>query len=304
MTTRRDLLKTMAAGTAAILSPRGVIAAGPALIQRPIPSSGERLPVMGMGSSRTFNVGGNAKTHTRLREVLRLFFEHQGKLIDTSPMYGAAESVLGELLTDLPGRERLFAATKVWTDGREEGISQMRRSMARMRVERFDLIQIHNLRDWSVHLPTLRAWKAQGLVRYIGITTSHGRFHSQLIRILESEPFDFVQFSYSLANRGAERHLLPLAQERGVAVLVNRTFERGAMFSAVRDRPLPRWADEIDCKSWAQIFLKFAVSHPAVTCAIPATSKPKHMRDNMAAGFGRLPDAGLRAHMIKFWDSL
>jgi aryl-alcohol dehydrogenase-like predicted oxidoreductase len=289
MMTRREMLKVLAASSAAILSPRGVIAAEPALIERPIPSSGERLPIIGMGSSRTFNIGGNAETRARLREVLRLFFEQRGRLIDTSPMYGAAESVLGDLLVGL---------------GREEGIAQMRRSMVRMRVERFDLIQIHNLRDWSVHLPTLRQWKAQGLVRYIGITTSHGRFHSQLIRILESEPFDFVQFSYSLANREAERRLLPLAQERRIAVLVNRPFERGAMFRAVRDWPLPDWAAEIDCKSWAQVFLKFAVSHPAVACAIPATSKPKHMRDNMAAGFGRLPDAVLRRRMIKFWDSL
>lgn len=304
MITRRDFLKAITASTAAMLHPRGVLAAGPSLIERPIPSSGERLPVIGMGSSGTFNVGGNAETRARLREVLQLFFELKGRLIDTSPMYGAAESVLGELLTDLPGRERLFAATKVWTDGREEGIAQMRRSMARMRVERFDLIQIHNLRDWSAHLLTLREWKAQGLVRYIGITTSHGRFHSELLRILQTEPFDFVQFSYSLANREAERHLLPLVHERGVAVLVNRPFERGAMFRAVRERPLPDWAGEIDCKSWAQVFLKFVVSHPAVTCTIPATSKPKHMRDNMAAGFGRLPDLALRRRMIKFWDSL
>jgi diketogulonate reductase-like aldo/keto reductase len=304
MISRRDFLKGMTASTVAALNPGGVLAAGPTLVERPIPSSGELLPVMGMGSSRTFNVGGSAETRARLRHVLRLFFEYRGRLIDTSPMYGTAERVLGDLLVGLPGRERLFAATKVWTDGREEGITQMRRSMARMRVERFDLIQIHNLRDWSVHLPTLRQWKAQGLVRYIGITTSHGRFHSQLLRILESEPFDFVQFSYSLANREAERHLLPLAHERGIAVLVNRPFERGAMFRAVHNRPLPNWAAKIDCKTWAQVFLKFAVSHPAVTCAIPATSKPKHMRDNMAAGFGRLPGAALRQHMIKFWDSL
>jgi diketogulonate reductase-like aldo/keto reductase len=304
MMTRREMLKVLAALSAAILSPRGVIAAEPALIERPIPFSGERLPVMGMGSSRTFNIGGNAETRTRLREVLRLFFEQRGRLIDTSPMYGAAENVLGDLLTGLPGRERLFAATKVWTDGRAAGVEQMRRSMTRMRVERFDLIQIHNLRDWTAHLPTLRQWKAEGRVRYIGITTSHGRFHSQLIGILETEPFDFVQLSYSLANRDVEEYLLPLARERGIAVLVNRPFERGAMFRAVRGKPLPDWAAEIDCKSWAQVFLKFAVSHPAVTCAIPATSKPKHMRDNMAAGFGRLPDAALRRRMIKFWDSL
>ncbi len=304
MMTRRELLKVLAASSVLTLTPRSALLAGPAPIERPIPSSGERLPVIGMGSARTFDVGGNAQVRTRLREVLELFFELGGKLIDTSPMYGAAESVLGDLLTGVPGRERLFAATKVWTDGRAAGIAQMRQSMARMRVERFDLMQIHNLRDWAVHLPTLREWKAEGHIRYIGITTSHGRFHSELIRILETEPFDFVQLSYSLANRDVEQYLLPLAQARGIAVLVNRPFERGAMFRAVRGKPLPDWAAEIDCKSWAQVFLKFAVSHPAVTCAIPATSKPEHMRDNMGANFGRLPDAALRRRIVEFWDWL
>lgn len=302
MISRRDFLKAVSASGVAALLPVPVAAAD--AIARPIPSSGERLPVIGMGSSGTFSVGGDSEVRARLREVLRLFFELGGKLIDTSPMYGVAERVLGELLAGLPGRERLFAATKVWTDGRKAGIAQMQESMERMRVERFDLIQIHNLRDWSTHLPTLRQWKTEGRVRYIGITTSHGRFHSELIRILEREPFDFVQLSYSLANREVEQQLLPLAQERGIAVLANRPFQRGAMFSAVRERPLPAWAAEIDCQSWAQVFLKFAVSHPAVTCAIPATSKPKHMRDNMAAGFGRLPDAALRRRMVEFWDSL
>lgn len=302
MISRRDFLKAVSASGAAAFLPAPVAAADP--IARPIPSSGERLPVIGMGSSGTFNVDGDPQVRARLGEVLQVFFGLGGRLIDTSPMYGAAERVLGELLAGVPGRERLFAATKVWTDGAKAGIAQMQESMARMRVERFDLIQIHNLRDWSVHLPTLRQWKAQRRVRYIGITTSHGRFHSELIRILEREPLDFVQLSYSLANREVEQHLLPLAQERGIAVLVNRPFQRGTMFGAVRERPLPDWAAEIDCQSWAQVFLKFIVSHPGVTCTIPATSKPKHMRDNMAAGFGRLPDAALRRRMVEFWDSL
>lgn len=301
MITRRDFLRAVTAFGGAALGPA---LASPPPVARPIGASGERLPVIGMGSSGTFNVGGDSQVRAPLREVLELFFQLGGRLVDTSPMYGTAEAVLGDLLADLPGRERLFAATKVWTDGRAAGIAQMQESMARMRVERFDLIQIHNLRDWSTHLPTLRQRKAQGRVRYIGITTSHGRFHSELVRILEREPFDFVQLSYSLANREVEQHLLPLAQERGIAVLVNRPFQRGAMFGAVRERPLPAWAAEIDCRSWAQVFLKFAVSHPAVTCAIPATSKPKHMRDNMGANFGRLPDAALRRRMVEFWDSL
>ncbi|MFQ5935480.1 MAG: aldo/keto reductase [Acidiferrobacterales bacterium] len=304
MITRRDLLKGLVASSAMLVHPFGAFAAAPVSIKRPIPSSGEPLPVIGMGSSGTFNVGSSERVRTRLREVLQLFFEGGGTLIDTSPMYGTAESVLGEVLTGLPGRKQLFAATKVWTDGREAGIAQMRRSMVRMRVARFDLIQIHNLRDWRTHLPTLRQWKADGFVRYVGITTSHGRSHSELVRILETEPFDFVQFSYSLATRAAARRSLPLARERGIAVLVNRAFQRGAMFHAVRGRPLPSWAAGIDCTSWAQVFLKFVVSHPAVTCTIPATSKPKHMRDNMRANFGRLPDAALRRRMVKFWDSL
>jgi diketogulonate reductase-like aldo/keto reductase len=319
MTTRRRFLQTLA--TLAALSTtssafggppgRGQQAASPPppspprgeLITRPIPASGERLPVIGLGTSRTFDVGTDPEAQTRLRAVLSAFFAQGGRLIDSSPMYGSAEAVLGALLAALKPA-RLFAATKVWTDGREAGIAQMERSRALWGVARFDLMQIHNLRDWEVHIETLKQWKAEGKIRYIGITTSHGRAHEELARALEREPFDFVQFSYSLAERKAESRLLPLAAERGIAVIVNRPFARGELFDKVRGRDLPEWAREFDCTSWAQFFLKFVVSHPAVTCAIPATSKVEHMADNMAAGFGRLPDEALRRRMLAYMESL
>jgi diketogulonate reductase-like aldo/keto reductase len=219
-------------------------------------------------------------------------------------MYGAAEAVIGELLKGAKNRDRLFSATKVWTDGREAGIEQMERSRKLWGVARFDLMQIHNLRDWPVHVETLKAWKAQGRIRYIGITTSHGRAHDELERALKQERFDFVQFTYNIEERETERRLLPLAAERGIATLINRPFGRGDLFARVRGQALPAWAKEFDCASWAQFFLKFVVSHPAVTCAIPATSKAGHLVDNMGAGFGALPDARQRGRMIEHLKSI
>lgn len=276
----------------------------PAVIARSIPSTGERLPAIGMGSSRTFNVTLDDGTRGQLGEVLRLFFAGGGTLIDSSPMYGSAERVLGELLSETPGRERLFAATKVWTDGRAAGVEQMERSMGRMGVDRFDLMQIHNLRDWQEHLRTLKDWKERGRIRYHGITTSHGRAHGELARALEAEPFDFVQLSYSIGNRAVEQRLLPLARDRGVAVIANRPFERGSLFRKVRGSALPPWATDYGIQSWGQFFLKYVISHPNVTCAIPATSKPRHMRDNMGAGVGELPDATGRQRMETFFANL
>ncbi len=306
MTNRREFLTALSAfGVAAALgTPKrsaGDWARKP--LTRPIPPSGERLPVIGMGTSRTFDVGSAPAQRASLAEVLKAFFEHGGTLIDSSPMYGAAEEVLGMLLAQVKPK-RLFAATKVWTDGREAGIAQMEQSRRLWGIARFDLMQIHNLRDWEVHIETLKQWKAEGKVRYIGITTSHGRAHAELERALMRERFDFVQFSYSLAERETEKRLLPLAAERGIAVLANRPFARGALFAKVHGRALPEWTREFDCASWAQFFLKFVVSHPAVTCAIPATSKVKHMVDNMGAGFGRLPDATLRRRMLAYFASL
>jgi diketogulonate reductase-like aldo/keto reductase len=219
-------------------------------------------------------------------------------------MYGNAEAVTGALLGKIDNKQALFSATKVWTYGKRAGIEQMERSLRRLGVNRIDLMQIHNLRDWQVHLRTLRDWQAAGRIRYIGITTSHGRFHEELETLLRNQPFDFVQLSYNIEDRRVEQRLLPLAAERGIAVLVNRPFQRGALFGKVKGQTLPGWAAEIDCNSWGQLFLKFAVSHPAVTCAIPATTKLHHMQDNMAAGFGQLPDATLRKRMVDFYAAL
>ncbi len=301
---RRFLQALGAVALTAALPPARARAAPAAIDKRPIASSGEMLPVIGMGTSGTFDVTLDAARRTQLTEVLQAFFEHGGALIDSSPMYGAAEAVLGELLPTIKRREALFAATKVWTDGRDAGVAQMERSRALWGVARFDLMQIHNLRDWRVHLETLKAWKAQGRIRYLGITTSHGRAHAELEQALRAERFDFVQLTYNIEERAVEERLLPLATERGVAVLVNRPFGRGGLFAKVRGQALPDWAREFDCASWAQYFLKFVLGHPAVTCAIPATSKAAHMRDNMAAGRGRLPDAALRRRMRAHLQSL
>jgi diketogulonate reductase-like aldo/keto reductase len=296
------------AGTlAATLSPfasRCLAAAQTDAIKKAIPSSGEKLAVIGLGTSRTFDVNSAEAAQSPLVDVMRAFFDNGGQLIDSSPMYGEAESVTGALLKAANNPPSLFAATKVWTYGKQEGIEQMQRSMQRVGVERFDLMQIHNLRDWQVQLETLREWKAAGKIRYIGITTSHGRSHAELESILQRHAFDFVQLSYNIENRVAEQRLLPIAHERGIATLINRPYQRGSLFRKVKGQPLPTWAAEIDCVSWGQFFLKFIASHPDVTCIIPATSKLKHMVDNMAAGYGRLPDAELRERMATHLESL
>lgn len=302
---RRGFLKALAAlGVAGSVFPARVPAQARTPIRRAIPSSGELLPVIGLGTSRTFEVGAGDAARAPLAEVVKTLFEQGGAVIDSSPMYGSAEEVIGDLLKRVPPRGRLFSATKVWTDGRESGVAQMERSRGLWGVERFDLMQIHNLRDWKVHLETLKDWKAQGRVRYIGITTSHGRAHDELERLLKSERFDFVQFSYSVTERETENRLLPLAAERGIATLINRPFARADLFEKVRGKALPEWAAEFECASWAQFFLKFVVSHPAVTCAIPATSKARHALDNMGAGFGRLPDEAARRRMAGYIAAL
>jgi diketogulonate reductase-like aldo/keto reductase len=302
---RRAFIATLAASLAALwLAPGRLHAADKALIRKTIPGTGEALPVIGLGSSRTFDIGSDQAALESLVGVMQAFFANGGQVIDSSPMYGSAEQIIGELLRRSGPQNKLFAATKVWTDGEQNGIRQMEDSLAKWGLQRFDLIQIHNLRDWQVHLRTLRDWQAAGKVRYIGITTSHGRFHSELETILRNEPFDFVQLSYNIEDRSVEQRLLPLAAERGIAVLVNRPFQRGALFGKVKGQALPEWAADIDCASWGQFFLKFIVSHPAVTCAIPATTKVHHQQDNMAAGFGRLPDAEMRKRMGDFYAAL
>ena len=289
--TRRAALRLMAAAAAARSASAG--AASP-MLQRPIPSSGETIPAIGLGTWRTFDVGGSPAERAPLEEVLQRFVALGGQVIDSSPMYGAAESVLGDLGAALAVTDRLFLATKVWTSGREAGIAQMEQSFQRLRVRRLDLMQVHNLLDWRTHLRALRAWKQAGRIRYLGVTHYTASAYDELERVLRSEPLDFVQVNYSLGEREAERRILPLARERGIAVLVNRPFSEGGLFRRVRGQALPAWAAEVGCTSWAQIFLKWILAHPAVTCVIPATSRPQHVLDNMTAGTGALPDAATR----------
>lgn len=294
---RRDILRLAAASTAAALLPPAF--AAPAQLMKKIPKSGEAIPAIGLGSSQTLNVGGSAEERAPLREVLRLFAEQGGRAVDSSPMYGRAEGVIGDLAAELGITRRLFLATKVWTSGRDAGIAQMEESFRRLRTRQIDLLAVHNLLDTQTHLKTLRAWKAQGRVRYVGVTHYTESAHDDLERVMRSEDLDFVQFNYSIKEREVEQRLLPLALERGIAVMVNRPFARAGLFEQVRGKALPPWAADIDCASWGQFFLKFIIAHPAVTCAIPATSKPKHLLDNMAAGLGRMPDAATRARMAR-----
>ncbi|HYN83321.1 MAG TPA: aldo/keto reductase [Gemmatimonadaceae bacterium] len=290
----------------------GVLAAGTLLkkdealdaITRPIPSSGERIPVIGMGTWLTFDVGRSESTRATLRDVLQTFFNRGGRVIDSSPMYGRAELVVGDLLPQIKPRPPLFSATKVWTPGRRLGVMQMEASQKLWRVPKFDLLQVHNLVDWEGHLQTLKEFKASGRVRYIGVTTSHGRRHDELERIMLREPLDFVQITYNLADRSVENRILPLARERRMAVIINRPLDGGELFDRVRGKALPAWAREFDCTTWSQFFLKFVFSHPAVTCAIPATSQPAHMVENMGAGVGRLPDTPMRARMASHFSTL
>jgi diketogulonate reductase-like aldo/keto reductase len=301
--TRREML--LATGTAlGIAAVPWTLAAGATPIRKAIPSSGEQLPVIGMGTWQTFHVGDDPEERAPLANVLRVFFDQGGRLIDSSPMYANAEKVTGELVAELGENERMFAATKVWTDGREDGVAQMERSFRRMQVKQMDLMQIHNLRDWRVHLPTLRAWKEEGRIRYLGITTSNPAQYEEFAGVMRAEPLDFVQLNYDILTRGAEDVLLPLARDRGMAVLVNRPFGGGNLFPRVQGKELPAWAAEIEAASWAQFFLKFVVSHPAVTCAIPATSKPRHATDNMGAAIGRLPDPEMRERMARHLETI
>jgi diketogulonate reductase-like aldo/keto reductase len=281
----------------------GTAQSGP-VIKKSIPSSGQQLAVIGMGSSRTFDVGDDPKARDVCCQVLQTFFDMGGEAIDSSPMYGTSPQVIGYCLKRTQNKQALFSATKVWTETRVNGIAQMENSERLWGVKRFDLMQIHNLMDWRTHLETLIEWKKQGRIRYLGISTSHGRRHAEFLEIMGREPLDFVQFTYNVLDREAERHLLPLAAERKQAVMVNRAFRRGELFKQFGNKPLPEWAGEFDCANWAQFFLKFVVSHPAVTCVIPATRRVDHMKQNMGANYGRLPDAAMRKRMIEYVESL
>ena len=274
------------------------------LIEKTIPASGEQIPALGLGTWQTFDVGPTSSERENLKEVLRLFVEAGGRMIDTSPMYGRAEEVVGELASTTGVKDSLFMATKVWTSGEENGRKQMSHSMNFLRAEPLDLIQVHNLVDYKTHLKTLQAWKEEGKIRYSGITHYTTEAYPELMRVMKEYPVDFVQFNYSLQTREAEEHLLPLAAELGVAVIVNRPTEGGSLFSRIKGKGLPAWAEEFDCYSWAQFFLKYVISHPAVSCAIPATAKPEHLKDNMQAGRGKLPDDAQRKEMVKFFKRM
>ena len=274
------------------------------LIQRAIPSSGELLPVIGMGTSRTFDKPKSPIALLKLSTLVKTLLSQQGSVIDSSPMYGKAEARVGDVLEGLEGRDKLFTATKVWIEGKEAGIAQMEQSARLMKVDKFDLIAIHNLKDWKTHIETLKQWREEGKVRYIGITTSHGRDHDEFANIMRNEPIDFAQFSYNIGNRLAEQTLLPLAADKGIATMINRPFQKGELFQKVRGEALPGIARDLDCSTWAQFFLKFILGHPATTCIIPATSKAHHMSDNMAANFGAVPDEEQRQEMIEEFEDL
>jgi len=290
---RRQFIHLTLAGGAVALAARR-LPAEPAMRTRPIPRSGEALPVIGLGTWQTFDVEEGERAP--LREVLTAFLDGGGRVIDSSPMYGRAETVVGDLLRELGRSKEPFIATKVWTSGKAKGEAQMRDSIRKL--GRVDLMQVHNLLDWKTHLPTLRTMKGQGTIRYIGITHYAESAFAEMERILRGENVDFVQLPYSVATRAAEKRLLPAAAETKTAVLVMRPFEEGALFARVKGKALPPWAAEAGCASWAQLFLKFIVSHPAVTCVIPATAKKTHLLDNLGAGAGPLLDEKLRAQLI------
>ena len=274
------------------------------MLKRPIPRSGELLSAVGVGTWQTFDVGAKAPERAELKDVLRLLVEAGGSVVDSSPMYGKAEGVAGDLAADLGLREKLFFATKVWTSGRESGIRQMEDSFRLMRTQRMDLMQVHNLLDLAVHSKTLREWKAAGRIRYIGITHYHDGAHAELENIVRTRTWDFVQFNYSMAEPEAEARLLPACADSGTAVIVNRPFSQGSLFPKVKGKDLPAWAAEFDCTSWAQFFLKYLLSHPAVTCVIPGTRRVAHLKDNVQAGMGRLPDAAMRRRMAQYLERL
>jgi len=302
--TRRDLLQFgVRAALASALFPAPVFPAE-RMLTRPIPSSGEALPVIGLGTSRTFDVGEDAVGRSACREVLAALRSSGGTLVDSSPMYRSAEEVTGDLAADLRMTDKLFWATKVWADGRDAGVEQMEDSMRLFNTNQIDLMQIHNLRDWKTHMPVLREWKAEGRIRYIGITHSRAQAFGDLEHVINETELDFVQLNYSLAEREAEERLLPLCADKGIATLINRPFARGALFGEVEGRPVPEWAAEFDAVTWGQFFLKFILSHPASTCLIPATRKVSHMVDNAGAGFGALPNQDQRDKMIAFMENV
>ena len=272
------------------------------ILTRAIPSSGEQLPVVGVGTWQTFDVGNSESEREPLKKVLQILVENGGKVIDSSPMYGRSEGVAGTLAKEMNISNQLFMATKVWTTGKEEGIKQMNTSMALMNKRPMDLMQVHNLVDWKTHRTTLRQWKEEGKTRYLGITHYSDSAYDAMARIIQAEPLDFIQIDYSIDNINANDRLLPLAKEKGIAVLINRPYSGGSLFSKTKGKTLPPWARELDIYSWGQYFLKYILGNDAVTCVIPGTDKPEHMLDNVGAGFGRLPDKNEMKKMKDWLD--
>jgi diketogulonate reductase-like aldo/keto reductase len=296
---RRRLLRGLAAtGAAVLFRPQLASSRQAPVLSRPIPSSGEELPAVGLGSWITFNVGNDPVARDVCARVMGAFFESGGRLIDSSPMYGSSQKVIGHGLASLDGPPGLFSADKVWISSGARGRDQIEASRRYWGVPRFDLLQVHNLLSWEEHLRTLFAMKAAGRLRYVGITTSEGRRHGEVERIMRAQSLDFVQVTYNILDREVEHRILPLARDRGIGVIVNRPFREGELLRRIERHPLPGWAAEIGCASWAQVVLKFIVAHPAVTCAIPATTRVDHVRENMAAATGPLPDKAMRARMI------
>ncbi|MCF6264340.1 MAG: aldo/keto reductase [Xanthomonadales bacterium] len=270
------------------------------LLFKKIPSSGQLIPAIGMGTWITFDIDQPTNQLENPLNILKAFFKAGGQMIDSSPMYGHAQKVLGQILPQLNQSSQLFSATKVWTIGNDNGIKQMELSRKLWKIESFDLMYVHNMLDWKIHLPVLNKMKDQGQLKYTGITTPHGRRHSELITMMKNNPIDFIQVSYNMYDREIEKEILPLARDLGIAVVINRPFQTGGLFSRMGDKSLPQWAEDIQCQTWAQFFLKFIISHPSVSCAIPATSQISHMQENMFALKGKMPDQHMRHEMIKY----
>ena len=302
---RRSFFGSLAAtGATALLWPVAGAAQAQSVITRSIPSTGEALPLVGLGTWITFNVGNDIEARDSCAEVMRAFFATGGRMIDSSPMYGSSQIVVGYSLQKLGHPSRLFSADKVWTSSTSAGRNQAEASRRHWRIPRFDLLQVHNLLAWEAHLATLLAMKAAGEVRYVGITTSEGRRHREFERVMRQHQLDFIQVTYNILDREVEDRILPLAAERGIGVIVNRPFQQGSLLDRLERHPLPRWAAEVNARTWAEFVLKFIVSHPAVTCAIPATTRVEHVRENMAAATGHLPDPAMRARMIAYVEDL
>jgi diketogulonate reductase-like aldo/keto reductase len=298
------LASLAAAGAASVLRPLTAAPGRSPILTRPIPSTGERLPLVGLGSWITFNVGDDPVARDSCAEVVRAFFHDGGRLIDSSPMYGSSQEVIGYSLGKLGKPSQLFSADKVWISSGARGPAQIEESRRHWNIPRFDLLEVHNILSWEEHLPMLFAMKATGRVRYVGVTTSEGRRHDEIERIMRSRPLDFVQVTYNILDREVEDRILPLARERSIGVIVNRPFRRGELIRRLARSPLPSWAGEIDCATWPQLLLKFIVSHPAVACAIPATTRVDHVRENLGAAYGRLPDEPMRRRLVAYVETL